>query len=156
MIDLDDKAGNGIEEPVEDEGGGDEEGVALRLHDGFLVAEVLRRGAGIGFTGGSGLVLPVDIHQEEEAEGDDREEGFEEAMGHGDQPLSERVEARESEEEEHDGFCAGGVTEDYPFQRHGCWWSVRGRERCRRNGEFVEREREQGGEPRTKEGDGGG
>lgn len=45
---------------------------------------MLRRGAGIGFTGGSGLVLPVDIHEQEEAEGDDGEEGFEEAPGDGD------------------------------------------------------------------------
>lgn len=48
------------------------------------MAEVLGGGAGIGFTGGSGLVLPVDIHEQEEAEGDDGEEGFEEAPGDGD------------------------------------------------------------------------
>lgn len=84
LVDLDDERRDGVEQPVEDEGGGDEEGVALRFHDGFLVAEVLRGGARIGLTGGAVLVLPVDIHEEEEAEGDDGEEGFEEAAGHGD------------------------------------------------------------------------
>lgn len=71
LIDLDDEARDGVEKPVEDERRRYEERVALRFHDGFLVAEVLGRGAGIRFTGGSGLVLPVDIHQQEEAKGDD-------------------------------------------------------------------------------------
>lgn len=44
-VDADDKVGDGVEEPVEEECGGDEEGVALALHDGFLVAEVFRGGA---------------------------------------------------------------------------------------------------------------
>ncbi|KAL6982840.1 hypothetical protein U1Q18_016234 [Sarracenia purpurea var. burkii] len=54
---------NGVEEPVEEEGCGDEEGVALGLHDGFLVAEVVGGGTGLRrFAGGSGLVLLVDVH----------------------------------------------------------------------------------------------
>nr|GMC91423.1 auxin response factor 2-like isoform X2 [Ipomoea batatas] len=98
LVDADDEAGDGVEEPVKDEGGGDEEGVALRLHDRLLVAEVLRGRTRIRrFTGGPCLVLPVDIHQEEEAEGDDRHEGFEEVAGHGDEALPERVDARKGE-----------------------------------------------------------
>nr|GMD54371.1 ubiquitin carboxyl-terminal hydrolase [Ipomoea batatas] len=95
LVDANDYAGDGIEEPVKNEGGADEEGVALRLHDRFFMAEVLRWRTRIQrFTGGPSLVLSVDIHQQEEAEGDDRHEGFEEVAGDGDVALSERVDAR--------------------------------------------------------------
>lgn len=83
-IEANDEAGDGVEEPVEDKGGGDEEGVALALHDGLLVAEVFGGAAVVGLAGGAGLVLPVDVHEEEEAEGDDGEEGLEEGPGDGD------------------------------------------------------------------------
>ena len=109
LIDANDEAGDGVQEPVEDERGGDEEGVALRLHDGLLVAEVFGGATGCGFAGGSGLVLPVDVHQEEEAEGHHRQEWLEEAPGHADQAPPERFQTRDREEEEHDRLCSGGV-----------------------------------------------
>lgn len=118
LIDADDEAGDGEEEPVEDEGGGDEEGVALALHDGLLVAEVVGRGAGGGFAGGAGLVLPVDVHEEEDAEGDDGEEGLEGRAGDGDEALAQAVEAGQGQEEEHDRLRAGGVAQHHPLQRH--------------------------------------
>lgn len=119
LLDPDDEVGDGVEEPVEDEGGGDEEGVALALHDGLLVAEVLGRGAGgVGLAPGAGLVLPVDVHEEEEAEGDDGEEGLQEVAGDGDEAPPEAVEARDGQEEHHDRLRAGGVAEDHPLERH--------------------------------------
>lgn len=83
LIHLDDEPRDGVEQPVEDERGRDQKRVTLRFHDRFLVAEVLRWGTRIRLTGGAVLVLPVDIHQQEEAKGNDREEGFEETPGHG-------------------------------------------------------------------------
>jgi len=84
-IEANNETSNGVEEPVEDKGGGDEKGVALALHDGFLVAQVFGRAAVIGIAArGSGLVLPVDVHEQEEAERDDGEEGFEEGTSDGD------------------------------------------------------------------------
>lgn len=57
----------------------------LALHDGLLVAEVLRRGAGgVGLTLGVGLVLLVDVHEQEEAEGDHQEERLREFARDGD------------------------------------------------------------------------
>lgn len=41
LIEADNEASDGVEKPVEDEGGEDEEDVALALHDRFLVEEVL-------------------------------------------------------------------------------------------------------------------
>ncbi|KAK9027951.1 hypothetical protein V6N11_067770 [Hibiscus sabdariffa] len=109
------KVGNGVKKPIEKKSGGDEKRVALALHDGFLVSEMLGRSARIGFAAGPGLVFPVDIHKKEETKGDDRHEGFEEAARDGDQALAETVEAGECEEEYHDGFCTGGVAKHYPF-----------------------------------------
>lgn len=61
------------------------------------MAEVFGGAAVVGLAGGAGLVLPVDVHEEEEAEGDDGEEGLEEGPGDGDQALADRVQAREGE-----------------------------------------------------------
>lgn len=118
MLDLDTKIGDGVEEPVEDQGGGNEEGIALALHDGLLVAEILRRGARLFLATRPSLVLPVDIHQQEEAERHHRQEGLEQISGHGDQALAEAVKARDSEEEHHDGLSGGGVAQHNPFKRH--------------------------------------
>lgn len=71
LLDLDHKMSDGVEKPVKHKGGGDEERVALALHNRFLVAEVLGRGAGIGLAMRSRLVLPVDVEEEEDAEGND-------------------------------------------------------------------------------------
>lgn len=72
LIDLASEIRDSEEEPVEDEGGGDEKSVALALHDRFLVPQVLGRRAGVLLIARRpGLVLPVDIHEQEEAEGDD-------------------------------------------------------------------------------------
>ncbi|RDX69784.1 hypothetical protein CR513_51054, partial [Mucuna pruriens] len=54
LFDPDDEVGDGVEKPVEEEGGSDEEGVALALHDGFPVAKVFGGGAGLGITAGTG------------------------------------------------------------------------------------------------------
>ena len=58
------------------------------------MTEVLGRGARVAVAGGTSLVLPVDIHEEEEAEGDDREERLQEVARDGDQAFAERVESR--------------------------------------------------------------
>ena len=47
LLDPNNQMVDGLEETVEDECTGVEEGVALRLHDGFLVAQVFGWGAGI-------------------------------------------------------------------------------------------------------------
>jgi len=109
LLDLDDEVGDGVEEPVEEEGGGDEEGVALALHDGFLVAEVFGGGAGFALAAGTRLVLPVNVHEEEEAEGNDREEGLQEVAGDGDETLAEGVEAGDGEKNDHYGLCGRSV-----------------------------------------------
>ena len=49
--------------------------------------------ARVAVAGGAGLVLPVDVHEEEEAEGDDREKRFQEVARDGDQAFAERVES---------------------------------------------------------------
>lgn len=101
--------GDGVEEPVEDQGGGDQECVALTLHDGLLVAEVLRWSARVGLATRTSLVLPVNVHEQEEAEGYHREEWLQEITGHGDETLAEAVEAWDRQEEDHDRLCTRGV-----------------------------------------------
>lgn len=113
---------DGVEEPVENQGGGDEEGVALALHDGLLVAEVLRRRARLGLAARPGFVLPVDVHQQEDAERDDGEERLQEVLGDGDEALADAVEAGDRQEKDHDRLCARGVPENYPLQRHFCFF----------------------------------
>lgn len=106
---------NGVQEPVEDEGGGDQERVPLALHDGFLVAKELGGGAGVRFATGASLVFPVDVHEQEEAKGDDGEEGLEEIASDGDEALAEAVEAWDGEEEDHDRLGGGSVAKNNPF-----------------------------------------
>ncbi|TQD73298.1 hypothetical protein C1H46_041171 [Malus baccata] len=118
LLDADNEVGDGVEEPVEDQGGGDQERVALALHDRLLVAEVLRGSAGVAFAARASLVLPVDVHEQEEAERHHREKRFEEVTGDGDEALAEAVEAGDREEEHHDRLRGGGVPEDNPLQRH--------------------------------------
>lgn len=115
LLDLDDEVGDGVEEPVEEERGGDEKSVALTLHDGFLVAEVFGGGAGFTLAAGTRLVLPVNVHEEEEAEGDDREERLQQVAGDRDQTLAEGVEAGDREENDHYGLCGGGVAQHNPL-----------------------------------------
>lgn len=80
---------------------------------------MLGGGAGVLLVaGGAGLVLPVDVHEEEEAEGDDGEEGLEGGADDRGEALPEAVEAGEGQEEEHDRLRAGGVAEDHPLQSH--------------------------------------
>ncbi|KAK2986584.1 hypothetical protein RJ640_027071 [Escallonia rubra] len=101
---------------VEQERGGDEQRVPLDLYDGLLVAEALGQGARLGrLAPRPSLVLPVDVHQQEQAERDNREEGLEEVTGDGDQALAEAVEAREREEKNHDCLCVRGVAEHQPL-----------------------------------------
>ncbi|KAI4313733.1 hypothetical protein L6164_026689 [Bauhinia variegata] len=109
LLDPHNEIGDRVKKPVEDQCGRDQEGIALTLHDGFLVAQVLRRGARVTLATRASLVLPVDVHEQEEAKGYHREEGFEEVPGHGDQPLAEAVEAGDGEEKDHDGLCTRGV-----------------------------------------------
>jgi len=109
VVDPDDEVGDGVEEPVEEESGGDEEGVALALHDGFLVAKVLRRGAGICLTTWTSLVLPIYVHEKEQTEGNNREERLQQVPGHSDQTLSESVQPRDGQENDHYGLCGRGV-----------------------------------------------
>lgn len=121
LLEPDDEGRDGEEDPVEEQRGGDEERVPLRLHDGLLVAEVLGRGARVLVVAGrAGLVLPVDVHEEEEAEGHHRHHRLERAPHHGDHPAAEAVEAREREEEEHHRLRARRVAQHHPLQRHGC------------------------------------
>lgn len=65
LFDANNQIGNRVEKPVEDQSCGDQEDVALTLHDGLLVAEVLGGGARLAFTAGASLVLPVDVHEQE-------------------------------------------------------------------------------------------
>jgi hypothetical protein len=96
LLEPDDELGDGEEDPVEEQRGGDEERVPLRLHDGLLVAEVLGWCAGVlVVAGGARLVLPVDVHEQEEAEGHHRHHRLERAPHHGDHAPAEAVEARE-------------------------------------------------------------
>lgn len=95
LLDPDDEVGDGVKEPVEEEGGGDEERVALALHDGFLVAEVFGGGAGLTVAGGARLVFPIDVHQKEETKGHHREEGLQQVPRHRHQTLAQRVQPRD-------------------------------------------------------------
>lgn len=119
VVELDDEGGDGEEDPVEEQRGGDEEGVALGLHDGLLVAEVLGGGAGVlVVAGGPHLVLPVDVHEQEEAEGHHRHHGLERAPHDGDHPAPERVQTRQRQQQQHDGLRARRVPQHHPLQRH--------------------------------------
>jgi hypothetical protein len=119
LLDPDDESGDGVEEPVEDEGGGDEEGVALALDDGFLVAEVLGGRARLrGLAAGACLVLPVDIHQKKQTEGHHREEWLQKVPSHRDQPLPEPVQPRNSKQQHHDRLRRRGVPQHHPLQCH--------------------------------------
>lgn len=118
-VELDDEGGDGEEDPVEEERGEDEEAVALRLHDGLLVAEVLGGGAGVLVAaGGPRLVLPVDVHEQEEAEGHHGHHRLQRAPHHREHPVPERVEARQGEQQQHDGLRARRVPQHHPLQRH--------------------------------------
>lgn len=127
-FELDDEVGDGEEDPVEEQRGGDEERVALRLHDGLLVAEVLGRGAGVLVAaGGPRLVLPVDVHEQEQAEGHHRHHRLERVTHHGDHAPAEAVEAGERQQQQHDRLRARRVPQDDPLQRHRrepCWISI--------------------------------
>lgn len=68
------------------------------------MTEVLGRSAGIAAAGRPSLVLPVDIHQQEETEGDYREKRFQEITSDGDQSVAESVEPRHRQEDDHDRF----------------------------------------------------
>jgi hypothetical protein len=118
-VELDDELGDGEEDPVEEQRGGDEERVALRLHDGLLVAEVLGGRAGVVVAaGGPRLVLPVDVHEQEEAEGHDRQHRLERAAHDGDHAPAEAVEARQRQQQQHDRLRARRVPQHHPLQRH--------------------------------------
>lgn len=68
--------GDGIEKPVEYESGGDQQGIALAFHNGFLVTEMLRGSTRLSLTRGPSLVLPVNVHQQKQAERNHGKEGF--------------------------------------------------------------------------------
>ncbi|KAK8595250.1 hypothetical protein V6N13_123130 [Hibiscus sabdariffa] len=51
------KVSNGVKKPIEKEGDSDEKRVALTLHDGFLVTEMLRGSKRVGFAAGPGLIF---------------------------------------------------------------------------------------------------
>lgn len=115
VLDPDNKVGDGVQKPVEEERGSDEERVALALHDGFLVTEVLRRSAGITVAAWPRLVLPVNVHQEEETERHHRQERLEEVPGDRDEALPETVEAGDREQQHHYRLRGGSVTENNPL-----------------------------------------
>jgi hypothetical protein len=140
-VELEDELGDGEEDPVEEQRGGDEERVALRLDDGLVVAEVLGGRAGVLVAaGGARLVLPVDVHEQEEAERHHRHHGLQRAPHDGDHASAEAGEARDRQQQQHDGLRARRVPEHHPLQRHRrgpCWisiWGV-GRFESRRGGE---------------------
>jgi hypothetical protein len=120
LLEPDDELGDGEEDPVEEQRGGDEERVPLRLHDGLLVAEVLGGGAGVlVVAGGARLVLPVDVHEQEEAEGHHRHHGLQRAPHHGDHAPAQAVEPRQRQQQQHDRLRARRVAQHHPLQRHG-------------------------------------
>lgn len=94
LFDASNEMGDRVEEPVEDDSDGDEESVALALHDGLLVAEVLGGSARLGgLATGAGLVFPVYVHQQEEAEWDYGQERFQQVAGHRDQTFTDAFQA---------------------------------------------------------------
>ncbi|KZV33777.1 ubiquitin carboxyl-terminal hydrolase [Dorcoceras hygrometricum] len=118
LINLNNQSRNRVEEPVENQRRRDQNRVALRLHGRFLVAEVLRGGARLGFATGSGLVLPVDVHKKEQTEGNNGEERLQQAPSHADEALAKRVQARNCQQEEHDCLRRSRVAQNNPFQSH--------------------------------------
>ena len=64
-----------------------------------------------------GLVLPIDVQQKEEAEGDDGEQGLEQAPRHCHQALPEAVEAREGEEAETRVGKGGGAEKEEEMEK---------------------------------------
>lgn len=63
LLDLDNEMSHRVQQPIEQQSRRDQQRVALTLHDGFLMTQVLRRSARVALTGGARLVLPVDVHQ---------------------------------------------------------------------------------------------
>lgn len=121
LIDLASEIRDSEEEPVEDEGGGEQDAIALALEGGFLVAEMLGWGAGMLLVARRpSLVLPVNVHEEKEAEGDDGEEWLEDGADDGNEALAKATDAGEGDEEEHYRLRRRGVAEHHPLQRHGC------------------------------------
>ena len=118
LFDAEDEAGDGEEEPVEEESGSDKESVALALDDGLLVAKVLRGGAAFLLAERPHLVLPVNVSDEEEAEGHHGKERLQGAPYDGEEAPPEAAEAREGEEEQHDRLSPGRVAQHHPLQRH--------------------------------------
>lgn len=82
LINLNDKTRNRVQKPVENKRRRDQNRVALRLHGGFLVAEVLGGGARLRSATGSGLVLPVDVQKKEQTERNNGEERLQQAPSH--------------------------------------------------------------------------
>ncbi|WOL08822.1 ubiquitin carboxyl-terminal hydrolase [Canna indica] len=119
QVDAEEETGDREEEPVEEEGGGNEEGIALALHDRLLMPHVLGWGAGVLlFAGRPSFVLPVDIGEEEEAEGHDGEKRLQDAPDDSDKPATEAVDAWEGQEEQHDCLRRRRVAQHHPFQCH--------------------------------------
>ncbi|CAL9195670.1 unnamed protein product [Musa hybrid cultivar] len=119
LVNAAEEAGDGEEEPVEEEGRGNEDGVALALHDRLLVPEVLGGGAGVFLLASRPhLILPVDVGEEEEAEGHHGKERLQGAPYDGEEAPPEAAEAREGEEEQHDRLSPGRVAQHHPLQRH--------------------------------------
>lgn len=118
LLDPNHEVRDGVEQPVEDESSRDQESVALTLHYGFLVAEVLGRRARVTIATRPSLVLPVDVHQKEEAKRHHRQERLQEVASDGDEALAEAVEARKSEKQDHHSLCTGGVAKHDPLQSH--------------------------------------
>lgn len=63
LLDLDNKMSNRVQQPIEHQSRGDQQRVALTLHDGLLVTQVLRRRARVALAGRARLVLPVDVQE---------------------------------------------------------------------------------------------
>ncbi|KAM1166771.1 hypothetical protein TB2_028394 [Malus domestica] len=83
------------------------------------MAEVLRWSAGVAFATRASLVLPIDVHEQKEAERHHREKQFEEVACDGDEALAEAVKAGDREEEHHDCLRRSGQrTRGQPTPTH--------------------------------------
>lgn len=103
---------DGVQQPVKNQSGDDQQNVTLALHERFLLMQLLCWGtAGIRrFTKLSVVfVFVVDIHEQKHGKWDDGEEWFQKAVDDVDQPFSERTKTWHREKKDHDCFCACSV-----------------------------------------------
>lgn len=79
------------------------------------MTKVFGWGTRVGLATRPSLVLPVDIHEKEQAEGNHGEKGLEEVTSYYDQTLAKAVETGDCQEHHHDCLCCCCVAQDDPL-----------------------------------------